>query len=58
MKPVTYNRRNYTGFWAWFPVRTSKGRLLWLQRYYIRPEHNGQGVVLSHRDMLLDSALL
>jgi len=55
MKPFQYCNRNYTQFWAWFPIRSSQGRLLWMQRYYIRPGHNGQGLVLSHRDMLLDS---
>ena len=55
MKPVTYNGRNYTEFWAWYPHRSSQGRLLWMQRYYIRPGQNGQGLVLSHWDMLLDS---
>jgi len=55
MKPVVYNDRNYTRFWAWFPTRSSQGRVLWLQRYYIRPGSNGQGIVLSHRDMLTDS---
>ena len=55
MKPVTHNHRSYTEFWAWFPTRSSQGRLLWLQRYYIRPGSNGEGIVLSHQDMLLDS---
>ena len=55
MKPRQLNGRNYTEFWAWFPTRSTQGRLLWMQRYYIRPGPNGEGVVLSHQDMLLDS---
>ena len=55
MKPVTYNGRNYTAFWAWYPHRSSQGRLLWMSRYYIRPGPNGVGIVLGHREMLLDS---
>jgi len=55
MKPVTYNGRNYTAFWAWYPHRSSRGQRLWMQRYYIRPGPNGVGIVLGHREMLLDS---
>ena len=54
MKPFQANSRNYTQFWAWLPVRTSKGQRLWMCRYYIRPLANGEGLVLSHRDMLAD----
>lgn len=55
MKSVTHNHCNYTEFWAWFPTRTTQGQLIWMTRYYIRPGPNGLGLVLSHRDMLLDS---
>lgn len=55
MKPVTYHGRSYTQFWAWYPHRSTKGRLLWMSRYYIRPGPNGEGIVLSHWEMLLDS---
>jgi hypothetical protein len=54
MKPFQANGRSYTQFWAWFPIRTTKGQLLWFCRYYIRPQHNGEGIVLSHWDMLID----
>ena len=55
MKSISYNDRNYTCFWAWLPIRSTKGSLLWMQHYYIRPGHNGEGLVLSHQDMLLDN---
>jgi hypothetical protein len=55
MKPVQYNGRNYTAFWAWYPVSSSQGQRLWMSRYYIRPGPNGEGIVLSHWEMLLDS---
>ena len=55
MKPFQYCGRNYTQFWAWYPVSSSKGQRLWLQRYYIRPGYNGVGIVLSHWDMLEDA---
>ena len=55
MKPFQANGRNYTQFWAWLPVTSSKGQRLWMCRYYIRPLANGEGLVLSHWDMLADS---
>ena len=55
MRLYTRNHRTYTRFWAFWPTRTTSGDLVWLADYYIRPGSNGQGLVLSHRQMLKDS---
>jgi hypothetical protein len=54
MKPFTINGRNYTELWAWLPVKTTRGERLWMTRYYIRPGRNGEGIILSQWDLMLD----
>lgn len=53
-------KRSYTRCFAWIPTRTSSGRVLWLQVYYIRPPINSfdsEGVLLSYVEYLLESSL-
>ena len=54
MKSITCNGRTYTRFYAFWPTRTTSGSLVWLAAYYIRPEYNGQGLVLSHSELIAD----
>jgi len=50
MKPITRNGRNYTQFYAWYPVRTTLGRWIWFENYYIRPDRYFQGRLLSESE--------
>jgi hypothetical protein len=54
MQSRTVNGRSYTRRYAWLPVRTRAGELVWLAHYYIRPDRAGQGVVLSQFDFQLE----
>jgi hypothetical protein len=50
---MTYH---YHRKFAWIPTRMSSGAVIWLTCYYIRPDHLGQGVVLSRMEMLNEQA--
>ena len=52
---MTYPRYYHRKF-AWIPTRLSSGAVIWLNSYYIRPDHLGQGVVLSRMEMLNEQA--
>ena len=54
MRPYSHNGRPYTRFYAFWPRTMSSGQRVWLAAYYIRPGYNGQGLVLSHCEMLED----
>lgn len=54
MESRTLNGRTYTRKFAWYPVRSTAGQLLWLVHYYIRPDRNGEGVLLSGFDLQLE----
>jgi len=47
---MTYHRT-----FAWLPTRMTSGRFLWFAHYYIRPNSNGEGILLSHTEYLLES---
>lgn len=49
-------RRYYTKFFAVFPRRMTSGSWVFLGWYYITPDPNGQGVLLSHREYLEEIA--
>lgn len=53
---VTHNHTTYNRQFAWLPVRTDSGRLLWLQFYYLRPrgDCSGLGIILSWVEFILD----
>ena len=48
--------RAYTRFFAWLPQRLSNGDRVWLTYYYLRPDHNGQGLLLSWSAVRAESA--
>ena len=50
----TINGRTYTKRWAYWPTRTGKGELVWMEYYYMRPGRDGTGVILSHDDFILE----
>jgi hypothetical protein len=50
------NGRTYSRLYAWIPTRMSSGLHVWLDYYYIRPDHLGQGVLLNQQEYLLDQA--
>lgn len=52
---ITVNDRSYNRYWAWWPVRVSKGDLVWFEHYYMRPDRNGQGLLLTRDQWLVDS---
>lgn len=52
---ITVNDRNYNRYWAWWPVRVSTGDLIWFEHYYMRPDRNGQGLLLTRDQWLVDS---
>jgi hypothetical protein len=54
-KVHTVNGVTYTKFYAWLPTRMRSGELVWLAPYYMRPDRNGQGVLLSFDEYLIDS---
>jgi len=51
MKPYMYFGQNYTQFFAWLPKRMSSGHWVWLDPYFIRPDRNGQGILLSFEEV-------
>jgi hypothetical protein len=53
-KIYTVNDRTYTRFYAWLPQRMRSGALVWLEYYYMRPDANGQGLLLAHSEYLLE----
>ena len=48
---------HYHKTFAWLPTRMSSGALIWLNHYYIRPDHNGEGVLLTRMEQLLEQGL-
>lgn len=52
----TVNGRTYTRKFAWLPIRTVHKELLWFTHYYLRPDRNGQGIVLSFEDFILETS--
>ena len=54
MKPVEYFGQRYTQFFAWLPKRMSSGSWVWLEPYFIRPDRNGTGIVLSFEEVRLE----
>ena len=50
----TINGHTYTKRWAYWPTRTGKGELVWMEYYYMRPGRDGTGVILSHDDFILE----
>lgn len=53
---ITVNGRTYTKFWALWPCRSSSGRLIWFDYYYMRPDRNGHGVILTRDDLLRETS--
>ncbi len=53
---VTVNNRTYSQLFAYWPTRTSRGQLIWLEHYYMRPDRNGQGIILSKVDWILENS--
>lgn len=53
-RTLTVNQRTYTQWFAWFPKRMRSGQLVWLRTYYMRPDRNGQGLLLSQKELLFD----
>ena len=54
MKPICHFGSHYTEFFAWWPTRMTSGAWVWLDPYYIRPDHStssGFGVVLSFEEV-------
>ncbi len=51
MKPFSYYGQHYTEFFAWLPKRMSSGAWVWLDPYFIRPDRNGVGVLLSFEEV-------
>jgi len=51
MKPFEYFGQRYTEFFAWLPKRMSSGHWVWLDVYFIRPDRNGSGVLLSFEEV-------
>jgi len=49
MNKVTYHRT-----WAFWPTRMDSGVLVWFGYYYIRPGQQGVGVLLNHREYLVE----
>jgi len=49
---ITANGRTYTPKFAWLPTRTDQRELVWLVYYYISPDRNGNGRILSRFDFL------
>jgi len=56
MKNFEYFGSNYTEFFAWWPTRMTSGAWVWLDPYFIRPDHNGHGVVLSFEEVRLENS--
>lgn len=53
-RPMSRNGRNYTEFFAWWPSRMTSGRWVWFNFYYLRPNSNGQGVLVSAAELAND----
>jgi hypothetical protein len=51
---TTHQGRTYHRFFAWVPTRMRSGRLVWLCHYYMRPDSNGWGLLLTRREYLQD----
>lgn len=51
---MTYS---YHQTFAWLPTRMDSGAWVWLNPYYIRPNTNGEGVLLSRMEYILESRL-
>ena len=49
-----YFGQGYTEFFAWWPRRMTSGRWIWLDTFYLRPDRNGQGILLSFSELLMD----
>ena len=47
----------YTGTrrWAWFPQRSDSGLLVWFDYYWIVPNSNGEGRVLTNLEYLREA---
>lgn len=45
---------SYHKTFAWWPTRMSSGAVIWLNPYWIRPDHLGQGVLLTRMERLLE----
>ena len=54
MKQYSAHGRDYTEFFAWWPRKMTSGTWVWLDPFYMRPDRNGQGVLLSFDEMLRD----
>lgn len=52
---ITLNQRTYTRQFALLPTRMSSGQRVWFDYYYIRPDYQGQGVLLSLTEFLLET---
>lgn len=50
----TINGHTYTRFYAWFPTRMHNNELVWFEYYYMRPDRNGQGILLSSNSYQLE----
>jgi len=51
MKPFDYFGQHYTEFFAWWPTRMTSGQWVWLDPYFLRPDRNGVGVLLSFEEV-------
>lgn len=47
MNIVVVGGQTYSRWFAWLPRRLSNGDRVWLTYYYLRPDGNGQGLLLS-----------
>ena len=54
MITVTVNGQTYTRWFAWLPRRVTSGELVWWELYYMRPNQNGEGILLSKDEWILE----
>ena len=54
MTVIESNGVTYTERFAWLPTRVTSGRLVWLRYYYMRPNSNGEGVLLDRMEYLYE----
>jgi len=45
---------SYHRLFAWLPTRMRSGRVVWLRYYYMRPDSNGWGLLLSQQERQQD----
>ena len=56
-RTFTTNGRTYTEWFAWWPRRMASGEWVWMTFYYMRPDRNGVGILLSRDDLMRDYIL-